>query len=1092
MKKFAPAFICTMVLSAGFVYAQPSLSKMKAVIDKEELQQPEGIKMKLVNSTQAGILFKNGSNLTGAQVAGWLGQKLNLRQNVDQLVDDNKDVSTGGGIYVAKKLHQVYRGIKVEHGVVNATSANDKINMLQLEFYSIPDEFIVQPSLSERQAFDKALQYVNAKVYAWGDGKDTTDEDRQPPVGELVIVWDYLNESGNVCLAYKFNIYSLQPLGRSYVYVNAMDGRIVLDDPIIKHAKNNSSPGKKQFIQKENNNKQLSAPPADFDPNEAVNNAAAMADTRYNGRRSILGDLYASPGSNPKPYRLRAVRNSHKIIVLNYEHNDHTINVTPSFESTAPDFTDNDNNWTEAEYHNSNMDDGATDVMDNMIWVSDYWKLVHDRNSWNNANGDVINYVHVWQGGQPYDNAYWNGKNMHFGDGSGSDTHPDQGTDPIASSLDDCAHELGHGITQTTSALVYRWESGAMNEAFSDIWAACITNYAKAHDPSMSSEITWRLFEKSTGPANTNPGARDMQNPLLFNDPTTYHSLRWRDGDIVACPVPKQTNPGSNDMCGVHHNSGVLNKWFYLITQGEAGTNSKGKPYNITGLGFGITQKIAYLMELNLTPNASYATAMTVSLNATATLYGYGATEYNTVKSAWAAVGVDTASTYNMANTPVFTINNFTAIAVGKDGNVFAGSNYSGFYQYDGADWSKRTELPDIRFNDIKTDKNGGIWIAQSGRQGTQGNGSSIAGGVNYLPYPYSGTSTLYTVDPTLHVPSRNGRCMYIDTFRTNDGTNTRAWVATTSYISSGQSTSGMLGQGLYGSVPEFKKVNEGINVASGTAGCLTVGGNKYQVWTFVQANNGINQLLVYNAETSALVTTYDHNSEPAIPSGFVARAIYGDRLGRIWIGLATGGVLIYDENKRWHLVNFPSIFPNGTSVNFNAITGNNHGDIYIGTSFGMVYFDAGGGWANRLDDILYYRLYGKANGLMSDNINAIAYDRERFKLWVATDSGIVAWDPPCIGDQNCWNTPGYKSSFARSSKNGNWSDPAVWEAGLIPDSTTQVVITDTIAVDINAQCLSLTVSGSGRLNVNAGKNLKVYEQKEIILTGQQERRRQR
>jgi len=1095
--KSTPVFLL-LGLSTG-AFAQPSLSKMKLQIDNEELQQPKGRSMKIINSTQAGILFKNNTELVQTNVITWLSQKLLLRQNEDQLVDENRDVVTGDN-YAVKKIHQYYKGIKVEHGMINVTARNGKIGMIQLEYYSVPNGFNTRPLLSEQQAFDKATAFIGAKEYAWGDGTDTTDEDRRKPRGELVIVQTYLNENGDVCLAYKFNIYAINPLHRSYVFVNAMDGRIILDDPIIKHAKSRSEAYTADEVTRsipKNENDYITKAENRQSPlwvDEPINNAAGSADTRYNGRRQILADHY-SPVA-PQPYRLRALRNNHNIIVLNYQRHNHHTNIFPSYEATAIDFTDNNNDWTAAEYHNANMDDGAIDVMDNMIWVSDYWKGIHDRNSWNNANGDVINFVHIYQDNKPYDNAYWNGKNMHFGDGNGKPEGNSQ-RDPVATSLDDCAHELAHGVNSSTANLLYRWESGAMNEAFSDIWAACITNYAKAQDPSISGESTWRLFEKSNRPDSTIPGLRDMKNPLIFSQPSTYHSRFWEDGDFVSCHAPDQGAVASlyNDMCGVHTNSGVLNKWFYLITDGEAGTNTKNKTYNITGLGFAVSQRIAYLMQLNLTPNAGYANAMTVSLNVTATAYGYGSTQYNTVKSAWAAVGVDTSNVYNMANTPVFTTNNFTCITAALDGYVFAGTNYSGYYQFDGTDWTKRTELTDVRFNDMKTDNiEGHVWMAQSGRQGTTGGGSSIGGGVSLLKYPYEAiTPLLYTVDPTLHVPSRNARCMYVDNVRLTDAVNPKVWVATTAYITSSASTSGMLGVGLHTNVPEFSKVNEGIYVGLNTVGCLTVGGNRKEIWTFVQANNGINQLLVYNAETNALITTYDHNSVPIIPSGFVARAIYGDNFGRIWIGLAFGGVLIYDESKRWHLVNFPAIFPSGVSVNYNAITGSIHGDVYIGTTMGMAYFDAGGGWAIRLDDSLYYRLYKKSNGLVSDNINAIAYDEERFKLWVASDSGIVAWDPPCIGGyQNCFASPGTKGVYAASSKSGNWSDSTVWDSRQVPDSNTVVVIKDTITVDINGQCQSLTVTNPGNLKVNTGKDLKIFAEKEIINTNTEQRRRRR
>jgi sugar lactone lactonase YvrE len=625
-----------------------------------------------------------------------------------------------------------------------------------------------------------------------------------------------------------------------------------------------------------------------------------------------------------------------------------------------------------------------------------------------------------------------------------------------------------------------------MNEAFSDIWAACITNYAKLNDPTLSDEIIWRLFEKSTKPfRGANAGSRDMQNPLKFNQPSTYHSTNWVPGDYVACPVETD---GVDDHSGVHQNSGVLNKWFYLITDGEIGINSKLQPYAITGLGFAKTEKIAYLMELNLTPNAGYATAMDVSLNIAATEYGYGSDEYQTLKNAWYAVGVN-SDIYNMANVPAFTTNNFTSIET--DGtNIFAGTNYNGLYQYDGSAWKKMTELTDVRINDIKLDMNGDFWIAQSGKTGTVGGGSSIGGGVNYLKSPFTSPSILYTVNPQLHVPSRNARCIYIDPLRQNDVTNPKVWVATLAYITSGSSTSGMLGQGLYTSGNEFKAINQGINISTGTVGCATVGGLENEIWTFVQANNGINQLLQYHAGTNSLISTYDHNSVPALPSGFVARAIYGDAKKRLWVGLANGGVMLLDEKKHWHQLNFPSIFPAGTAVNFNAITGDSFGDVYIGTTAGLVFFDHGIGEINRLDDSSFYRLYTKSNGLPSSNINALSFSTQNFRLYVATDSGIVFWHPLCIGN-SCNLHRFYTKAYSQSKGNGNWSDPTKWSTGIIPDSTTIVVITDTITVDINAQCQSLSITNPGSILINTGNNLKIFEEQNPINTIKGIKRRQ-
>jgi Zn-dependent metalloprotease len=1058
------------LFSVKALCAQPSLRLMKAAID----QQPEGIKMNLIKSTQASVLFTPTNLTRQSDVLVWLGQKLGLRQNIDQLNDMSNDVAAGD--YTVKTMQQYFKGIKVEHGFIHATAAKGRLALMQLEFYSIPEKLKTTPTITEETALANALQYVGAENYIWQDYTGNNPEFTKPRA-EIVIIQNYLaaNE-GEVCLAYKFNIYAVKPLYRAYVYVNAWDGTIVLDDPIIKHAKR-QAPSTSHTLLDENekttdNNHNTQTQTA----NTSINNMNGIADTRGFGRKAIVSDSFINTGT--KRYRLRELRNNHEIITLNYQQNSQNFAASPSYEEQSVDFTDNDNKWNSSEYpyQGANFVNAALDAHYSIEWVSDYWKNVHNRNSLNNNNMRILSYVHVWENGLPYDNAYWNGSNMHFGDGDGAGN-------VAATSLDDCAHELAHAVTESTSRLLYRWESGALNEAFSDIWAACITNYLTKYEPSVTGEDPWRLFEKSSNTTSSKKGLRDMKDPTLFNQPDTYKSTYWKPADRQSCPMPRQNGPNKNDMCGVHTNSGVLNKWFFLITQGQADINSEGEPYDIKGLGFGETQKILYLMTLNLTPNADYGSAMIVSLNIASELYGYGSTQHKTLIEAWKAVGVD-SNVYNMQNTPAFTTNNFTAVGVGKDGYVFAGTNYNGIYRYDGVQWERLNEFTTVRTNDIKADKQGGIWIAQSGQQAQQGGGSSIQGGVNYIQYPYTSPSIHYTIGAQTNVPSRNARCMFIDTTRTNDGPNPKVWVATLAYITSGNSTSGMLGQGLYSSGRAFINVNQGINVASGTVGCLTVGGNHNEIWTFVQANNGVNQLLRYNAGTNQLISTFDHTSHPEIPSGFVARAIYGDNKKRIWVGLASGGVLVYDENQKWHNINFPEIFPANTQIAFNAIAGDQFGDVYIGTNNGIVFFDHGIGENNRIDNPIYYKLFTAKNGLLSNNINAIAYDTLRYKFWVASDSGLVAWAPQCLSN-SCRDLPRFRTSEAQTISNGNWSNPNIWNSGKVPDSSTNVIIASNVTVDINAKCLSVYVFPGGSITVNTGKSIDIGEGEKIIYTRQ-------
>lgn len=1087
MKKFTcSAFL--ICLATGISFAQPSLYKLQLNLSKEAAAAT-AVVVKATSATQAGILFGDSYNLPETNAAAWIAQQLEIRQGIDELRMEINDTKIPGGMLV-KKMRQFYRNIKVEHGTINMVSKDGKLVMAQLEFYAIKNDFAIQPLLSPAQALEKALLFTPATVYEWADSAQALVSPGAP-LGELVILKDYEAEN-DVCLAYKFDITTLQPFSSAFIYVNAHDGRIILNNPQVKHTSrkpatntlHNSDQDKQpfsaQFVRLNENN--ITANPGNIIDYGVI---PGTADTRFNGLQTIFTDNNSDTAG--KPYRLRSKRNGVNIETFNMKQ--FPYNSSTDYYATSTDFVDNDNDWSEAEFNNSKLDNAALDVQFAMQIISDYWWQVHQRRGWDNANSPIKSYVHAAEirmenganGSYFLQNAMWWKKRMTFGDGE-----PNLSIEPY-NSLDISAHEMGHAITETTCDLVYQWESGAMNESFSDIWAACITDYARPNY-SLINESTWRIGEK-VKPNFLPAGIRDMANPGLFNDPSAYKNPLWQPASLPTC-----RDFENQDNCGVHTNSGVLNKWFFLITDGQQGTNSFGTPFNVTGLGFAISEKIAYLTELNLTPNATYQTCRTVSLNATAALFGNTSQEYQTVWNAWVAVAVD-SNVYNMANTPVFTTNNFTSIAVGKNGIVMAGTNYAGVYKYENNSWTKMSDLQDVRFNDIKADYYGNFWMAQSGRTGTVGGGSSIGGGVSHYAFPFINPNTLYTIGAQTDVPSRNARCIYIDTFRNINIISPSVWMAATSYITSSNSRSGMLGHGVNATAPAFTNVSAGINTGSGTAGCLTLGGNKDAIWTFVQANNGINQLLTYNAVTNALIETFDHNSHPVIPSGFVARSIYCDAKKRTWIGLAAGGILVYDENKNWHYLspaNYPQLFPPGTQASFNAIAGTKDGDIYFGTTSGLVFFERGDGIPDKIEQAGSYKSYGKANGLPSNVINAIAYDTLRFKVLVATDSGIVFWEPLCISPY-CLNYRFSADIPSETTGPGSWSNPAIWSTGSVPDSATDVTIKHNITVDIDGRCNALNISPAVNFTIQTGKKLIIYTKgSETIYTGTEQRRRRR
>ena len=340
-------------------------------------------------------------------------------------------------------------------------------------------------------------------------------------------------------------------------------------------------------------------------------NFTGSAQTQYSGTRNIVTDAPTSAG----PFRLQETRNSVQIRTRNLNHRNDLSNIT--------EFTDNDNNWTTAEHGN---DRTAHDAHWGAEIVFDYWLNVHNRNSINGSSTNPLNiesYLHWDVPTDPDDfNARWYQNAMWYGDGF-------FGTNPLTS-LDICAHEFGHGIDQFTGDLLYEHESGALDEGFADIWGASVEAWA---DPTKN---RWLIGEEVLGGP-----IRNMANPNAFGQPDTYLGTNWVNQ--TGCS-PNYTN----DYCGVHTNSGVLNFWYFLLSQGGTGTNDIGNAYNVTGLGISTAEEIAYAAKLLMNnSNANYSLCRSLSIQAATTLFGANSCQTISVTNAWHAVGIGNQFQYS-------------------------------------------------------------------------------------------------------------------------------------------------------------------------------------------------------------------------------------------------------------------------------------------------------------------------------------------------------------------------------------------------------------------------------------------------------------
>ena len=348
-------------------------------------------------------------------------------------------------------------------------------------------------------------------------------------------------------------------------------------------------------------------------------NAPGTAVTAYSGNQSIVADQVSATS-----FRLRETGRNGGTAVETYN-----LKKGTNYNN-ATDFTDTDNNWNNV---NTALDQYATDAHWGAEKTLDFYYTKFGRKSIDNNNFAIKSYIHY---SRNYFNAFWDGSRMTYGDGSSTN-----GNKPLTA-LDVCGHEITHGLTSFTANLAYQKESGALNEGFSDIFGNSIEFWARP------SKTSWKLGE------DFNYVIRDMANPNAYSQPDTYGGTYWK---TTTC-----TPSSTNDYCGVHTNSGVLNFWYYLLVNGGSGTNDKGFVYSVTGIGLDKAAAIAYrTLTTYLTSSSTYANARTYSLQAAADLYGAGSAEVTQTTNAWNAVGVgggtspagrmaaDNAPTYKVA-----------------------------------------------------------------------------------------------------------------------------------------------------------------------------------------------------------------------------------------------------------------------------------------------------------------------------------------------------------------------------------------------------------------------------------------------------------
>jgi thermolysin len=211
---------------------------------------------------------------------------------------------------------------------------------------------------------------------------------------------------------------------------------------------------------------------------------------------------------------------------------------------------------------------------------------------------------------------------MFYGEGLPAHlTFRGQHWDFTSGALDIVGHELTHGITDYSSRLIYRNESGALNEAFSDIMGAAVEFFFQPAGSGLL-RADYLLGEDVITPG----GIRSLQNPMAYGDPDHY-AIRFL---------------GSEDNGGVHTNSGIANNAFFLAVEGGTNRHSGLAVAGVGGANREQIEKVFYRAFTEMLPaSASFSTARAATMQSARDLYGAGSAVEAAVTQAWRAVGVN-------------------------------------------------------------------------------------------------------------------------------------------------------------------------------------------------------------------------------------------------------------------------------------------------------------------------------------------------------------------------------------------------------------------------------------------------------------------
>ena len=270
----------------------------------------------------------------------------------------------------------------------------------------------------------------------------------------------------------------------------------------------------------------------------------------------------------------------------------------------------------------ASSDVAVNEAYDGAGMTYDLYKNIYNRNSIDNNGMRIDSTVHYQRG---YDNAFWDGQQMVYGDGDGDLFNR------FTIAIDVIGHELTHGVTQYEASLNYSQQSGALNESMSDVFGSLVKQFSMNQT---ADQADWLIGQGLLAPGVNGVALRSMKAPgTAYDDPVLGK-------DPQPATMADYVNTTS-DNGGVHINSGITNHAFYVAA------------IEIGGYAWEKTGQIWYVtLRDKLTATSNFQDCANLTYQTAADLFGAGSLEQQAVQKGWSEVGIDATTTGGGGTTP--------------------------------------------------------------------------------------------------------------------------------------------------------------------------------------------------------------------------------------------------------------------------------------------------------------------------------------------------------------------------------------------------------------------------------------------------------